>query len=286
MPRRSHQTESLLKPVEGIGGGERHAVVGADGGGQAEILEDALEDGEGVALLRRRQGLALQQIAAGKVGDGERVAVAAIGEHELALVIRAPQGIGLVGPAERRALRPRAAAAAARDQAVAVEHGVDGADGGAAHPGPAPPEPLANLRRAPAGILPLERHNQFLDRHRELIGVPVRPPAPVGQPLDAAVFIALVDLVAGLAGDPELRAQRRHLLPVEPTGDEPDGRWLLRQWRDVLHGRPGPLRRRPDVATALAAVVIHRRVLARFVQEAWRGLIARGQGGVGTRAGA
>ena len=39
---------------------------------------DALEHGEGVALLRRRQGLALEQIPAGKVGDGERVATTGV----------------------------------------------------------------------------------------------------------------------------------------------------------------------------------------------------------------
>src|SRR5206468_9093904 len=37
------------------------------------------------------ESLAADQVTAGEVGDGERVAVALIGEHELTLVIGAPQ---------------------------------------------------------------------------------------------------------------------------------------------------------------------------------------------------
>ena len=109
MPRRSHQTDSLLRPNSALGRGEGHAVVGADRLGQAELLEDALEHGEGVGFLGRRQRLAGEQIAAGEVGDRQRIAVAPIGEHELALVVGAPQLIGLVGRRQRRARRPVAA---------------------------------------------------------------------------------------------------------------------------------------------------------------------------------
>ena len=84
----------LAQAEQGMGAGEGHAVVGADGLGQAELLEDALEHGEGIDLLGGRQRLAGEQVAAGEVADGERVAVAPIGEHELALVVGAPQVVG------------------------------------------------------------------------------------------------------------------------------------------------------------------------------------------------
>ena len=50
----------------------------ADGELQTALAEKPLKDGEGVIFARRRQSFAEQQIAAGVVGDGERVAVLAI----------------------------------------------------------------------------------------------------------------------------------------------------------------------------------------------------------------
>src|SRR4029450_5508617 len=46
------------------------------------------------------------------------------------------------------------------------------------------------------------------------------PAAAVGERLEAAIFIAGEDLVAGLARDAELGAQRRHLLALEQAGDK------------------------------------------------------------------
>jgi len=42
-------------------------------------------------------------------------------------------------------------------------------------------------------------------RH-SLIGTP----APIGEPLNSTLLVAIEDLVAGLAGDPELPAEFRH----------------------------------------------------------------------------
>src|SRR5206468_7963946 len=95
-----------------------------------ELLEHALEHGESVGLLGAAESLAAEQIAAGKVANGERIAVAAIGEHELAFVVGAPQIIGPQGLRQRRALSSIAALTAAADQPMAIEHRVHGADGG------------------------------------------------------------------------------------------------------------------------------------------------------------
>ena len=56
-----------------------------------EILENLLKDAKSVQGLGVGERLTAEQITAGAVGDGQRVAVAAIGQHELALVISAPQ---------------------------------------------------------------------------------------------------------------------------------------------------------------------------------------------------
>src|ERR1700730_11891042 len=64
---------------------------------QSEVLESPFKDGKCVALLGGLERLAAQQVAAGEVGDGQGIAVTTIGEHELALVIGAPQIVGMIG---------------------------------------------------------------------------------------------------------------------------------------------------------------------------------------------
>src|ERR1700681_2494933 len=108
----------LAQTEEGTGARERMAVVGADGQRQAEVLKSPLKHGKGVHLLGGREGVAAQKITAGKVGDRERIAVASIGEHELALVIRAPQIVGLRGLREPRALGLVAASTTSCDETV------------------------------------------------------------------------------------------------------------------------------------------------------------------------
>ena len=83
----------FAQAVERVRRRKGRPIVGADGAGQAEIFECALKDGECEARLRRRQRLTREQIAAGEVRDGEGIAVAPIPEHELAFIIRAPEGI-------------------------------------------------------------------------------------------------------------------------------------------------------------------------------------------------
>src|SRR6185503_6821820 len=57
---------------------------------------------------------------------------------------------------------------------------------------------------------------------RQPIRLPVRAVASIAERLDPAVFVAVEDLVAGLARNSELGAQRRHLLALEQAGDKPE----------------------------------------------------------------
>src|SRR4030095_7940121 len=50
----------------------------------------------------------------------------------------------------------------------------------------------------------------------------MRSPAAVIERADAAVFIAIENLVAGLPGDPKFAAQARHLLALEQAGHNPE----------------------------------------------------------------
>ena len=98
------------------------------------------------------------------VGDGQRIAVPAVAELELALEIGAPQVIGRGPFGQRRAARAMARPAAALDQAVAIENRMDGALGGNPDVAVEPPDQeFADLARAPVRLLGLEADDQALD---------------------------------------------------------------------------------------------------------------------------
>ena len=114
-----------------------------------------------------------QQEARGMVGDGQRITVSAIAELELALEVGAPQIIGKRTFRQRRAPRAVPRAAAALDQAVAVEHRVNGAFGGnldvsveATHQ-----QFAQDLAGAPVRLSRSQPDDQGLDLLRELVGV-------------------------------------------------------------------------------------------------------------------
>jgi hypothetical protein len=115
---------------QGVGGGEGDAVVGAYGGGQAALGEEVIEGGDGGVLADRGESLAEEEEAGGVVGDGERVAILAVAEAELALDVDAPEVVGVGAGGERCALGAAARVAVVADQAVAIADGVDGAGGG------------------------------------------------------------------------------------------------------------------------------------------------------------
>src|SRR5213592_1684980 len=86
----------------------------------------------------------------------------------------------------------------------------------------APLSPALSSRSiALPALLLLELDDGLLDLEGELTGMPVGPSGAIRQALHPAVLVAAEDLVAGLARDPELPAQHRHLLPVQPTGHKP-----------------------------------------------------------------
>src|SRR3954451_21101461 len=87
------QNRELREIEEGIWTGKRHTIIGTDGLGQAELPEGSLKHRKGVSFPGSRERLAGKDIAARRVSDRQRIAVAPIGQHELALVVRAPQVI-------------------------------------------------------------------------------------------------------------------------------------------------------------------------------------------------
>ena len=76
----------LAEPEECIGACEGNGVIGADGLGQAELLEDGLEYREGIGFLGGGERLAGEEVAAGEIGDRQGVAIAPISEYEVLIV--------------------------------------------------------------------------------------------------------------------------------------------------------------------------------------------------------
>ena len=109
------------EPEDGVGVGVwgklGRAAIPAPGGDAPVVLH--VGDAVAARILHRR--------VTEKRADG----VAPIDQHELALVIGAPQVVGCGGYGQGGALGlvARAAATAAANQSVPIEHGVDGADG-------------------------------------------------------------------------------------------------------------------------------------------------------------
>ena len=84
----------LAEVEQGVGGSKRHPVVAADVCGQAALLKETLQDGESVVFARGGKSLAAEQVTAGMIGDGERIAILAITQQELAFVVGALQFVG------------------------------------------------------------------------------------------------------------------------------------------------------------------------------------------------
>ena len=75
-----------------------------------------------------------------------------------------------------------------------------------------PDQALSNLTSAPTGVLALHVQDKVLHLERKLMSLPIGTSAPIGEPLNSTLLVAVEDLVAGLAGDPELPAEFRHRL--------------------------------------------------------------------------
>src|SRR5579863_3286427 len=198
-----------------VGGGKGHAVVGAHGLRQAAFLEKALKRGKSTLFLNRLHGFAEQEITAGMVGDGQRVAISLVAQHELALVVGAPQGIRSKPFGQRSPFRFCARTRLPGNQAMTIHDRVDGAAG--RHTdivGQLAQQPFPEFASAPSGPLATHGNDHGFELGRELVGIAVRGSRAVGQSLQPALFIPLINFIPGDPGDPELPAQRGHAFTV------------------------------------------------------------------------
>ena len=89
----------LTQVEQGVGGSKGHATVAADVGRQAALLKKPFKHGKSIDFFGGGERFAGEELTAGMIGDGQRVAVLVIAQQELALVIGAPEFIGR--PAQR-----------------------------------------------------------------------------------------------------------------------------------------------------------------------------------------
>lgn len=89
----------------------------------------------------------------------------------------------LVGPLtwrKRRSLGATAQTAAAFDETMAIEHGMDGAFGGIGNAGESTEQALKNFPGAPSGVLAFHVQDKVFDLKREPVGEAIGAAASVG----------------------------------------------------------------------------------------------------------
>ncbi len=77
-------------------GSEGNTVIATDVGRQAALLKKPFKHGKSVVFFGARKRLTGEEKTAGMIGDGQWIAVLMIPQQELALVIGAPQFIGML----------------------------------------------------------------------------------------------------------------------------------------------------------------------------------------------
>ncbi len=187
------------------------------------LLEEPDEGFDDRPLLRAFESFAREDHARGLVGHRQGVTVAAVARLELALEIGAPQIVGAGGLRQRRALglvRPAPLAGLAH-KAVLVEHGVDRRPGRNAHVAGQPAhQQFPDLARAPVRLVAPGLDDQPLDLVGQLVGVSDRSPRAIAKRFKTLLLVAVEDLVAGLAGNPELPAHIAHAFSFQKAGHE------------------------------------------------------------------
>jgi hypothetical protein len=181
------------------------------------------------------------------IRDGQWIAIATTAKLELALEVGTPEIIRGCPLRQRRAARAMARPAAPPDQAVTIEHRMDGAFGWNPDVAVQPPhQERSDLARAPVRLLGFEPDDQGLELLGKLVGVAHRPAGAVAQCRQPVLLVPIVpieNLVAGFAGDAELPADIRHPLAVQQAGDKTQA-FFHDRTRSPRHLHPPPKRRK------------------------------------------
>jgi hypothetical protein len=141
------------------------------------------------------------------IGDCQRITILAVAKQKLAFVIGAPEFVGSLTGRQSGSLCPSSCASATLDQAVAIQHSMNRALGRNRDARESAAQAFANFASTPARVLVFHVQNIILHLEGKLIGVAIGPTTSIGQTLNIALLIAIKDLIASLARDPELAAK-------------------------------------------------------------------------------
>jgi hypothetical protein len=209
--------------------GEGHAVVGADGAGQAILSEQSVEDGAHAVAFRGEQAVAGEEVAGVLVGDGERVAIDAVAGPEVPLEVRGPEIVRLRRDRRDHAGVLRVAPAPAfLDEAAAGQEIAGGADGGPVQGRLPRSQPGQELGGAPARMLAARRADHRRDGRGDAVRALMGRAAAIAQPLASVLLEAVEPLVAGLAADAVPRAKLDHRIEIQPV--------ILDEALSLVHG--------------------------------------------------
>jgi hypothetical protein len=104
---------------------------------------------------------------------------------------------------------------------MAIQDGVNRAAGGNLDfMRQSPHQAFTDLAGAPVRLLALGGHNGGFHLLWQLVGIAMRAPRSIREPLQSTVLIAIQDLVARLPGNPEFSTQGGHALPVLQANHE------------------------------------------------------------------
>jgi len=205
------------EPAQGVGG-EGNAVVGPDTIGQAALLEESAEDALGIALAGGVECVATGQKAAVAIDDREREAVAAILHAEVALEVRGPEVVGVVGAGAGAARVPEARTSPlVRDQPVALEEIMGGAAGRELPVRVPPVEDGEQLLGAPGGVAAPELEESRDYGLGRLVGAGSRPVRTIEESGPLLGLVALDSLVARFPADvvPSAKLGVTRVAPLE-----------------------------------------------------------------------
>jgi len=183
-------------------GGERDAIIRANQGWEAELSEEALEDGLDEGERDRRESLAAEEVTAEGIDHGERIAIDAVGGEELTLEVHGPDVVRLRRHGEGLArVTGRRAAATWANEMSAFEEIADGAGGWPGRAGKASFEPGFDLAWTPEGMILADGHHASLDLSRSGVGTELRATFAINEARRAFLEVTRAPLVAGLATD-------------------------------------------------------------------------------------
>ena len=141
----------LAQVKESVGRSKRNTVIAAAVRRQAAFFKKPFKYGKSKVFPRRRKHFATEQVAAGMIGDRQRITILAVAQQKLAFVIGAPELVGSLTCRQSGSLRTSSCAARTLHQAVAIQYRMNRALGRNGDTRESADQAFANFASTPTG---------------------------------------------------------------------------------------------------------------------------------------